>query len=73
MSGLGSLGSLVVSLEANMAQFNSDLGKAMAVVDTFGKSLDGLESMAKKAFAGLATMGRQHDPKGTNCRPYLLK
>ena len=60
MSSIGTLGSLVVSLEANMAQFSSDMGKAMAVVDTFGKSLDGLESMAKKAFAGIATVGTVH-------------
>jgi hypothetical protein len=50
---LGSLGSLAVSLEANMATFNADMNRAGQVVQQFSSQLDSLRSVATSAFAGM--------------------
>jgi|GEM_PF-3298773 len=53
MSSLGQLGSLVISLEANMASFQSDLGRASQVAtDAMGK-IEAVAGMATKALGVL--------------------
>jgi len=60
MAALGSLGNLVVSLEANMARFNQDMQSAVGVVErstakmseAVAKLREGFETLARAA--GLA-------------------
>ncbi|MCX7177199.1 MAG: hypothetical protein NTX56_00020, partial [Proteobacteria bacterium] len=50
----GTLGRLVVSLEANMAQFEAGLNKAEYQMQQFGRRVDSLAAGASKALLGLA-------------------
>jgi len=50
---LGSLGSLVVSLETNMASFASDMGRASQVAEDFGRRVAESAEMAKRALEGI--------------------
>ncbi len=75
MAALGSLGNLVVSLEANMARFNQDMQSAVGVVErstakmseAVAKLREGFETLAKAAGLALtldAVSGKIHDMIG---------
>jgi lambda family phage tail tape measure protein len=50
---MSTLGSLVVSLEANMAQFTSDMGRAAYVAEQSMKKVSGYVDIAKKSIIAL--------------------
>lgn len=54
MQDFGTLGRLVVSLEANMASFEAGLNKAEYQMQQFGQRIDTLTAGATKALLGLA-------------------
>jgi uncharacterized protein Yka (UPF0111/DUF47 family) len=53
--GTASLGSLVVSLEASIAQFESDLGRAEYRMQQFGDRVEAVVDSAANAFKGIIT------------------
>ncbi|MEC5213321.1 tape measure domain-containing protein [Polaromonas sp. CG_9.5] len=50
---MAALGSLVVSLEANMAKFTADMGKAAYQTEQAMKKIDATSAQAQRALAGL--------------------
>ena len=51
---MAELGNLIVSLEANMAQFNRNMDDAAKKTEDAGRRMDGAVSAAKTAIIALA-------------------